>query len=135
MHQSHLALKYLSVSGIHDARYDDLLLGFFVTSDNEFDLLYSALSTACEHEFGLEAYTTALTSLLRYLSLEYSTQSILVSGHMSVKDGYKVVTENQLRFASGSHAVPLEAGRYLLFDTGRPIRNIESLLAGLLSVH
>src|SRR6185369_4931213 len=35
-----LAIKYLSVSGVDDSRYDDLLLGFFATSNNDFDLLY-----------------------------------------------------------------------------------------------
>ena len=129
-----LALKYLSVGGLHDPRYDDLLLGFFATSNSEFKLLYSALSTACEHEFGLEAYTTALTNLLHYLSSEYSTQSILVSGHMTVHDGYQVVTKNQLRIASGAHAKPLHTGRYLLFDAAQPIEKMENLLARLFSI-
>jgi hypothetical protein len=129
-----LASKYLAVSGRQDPRYDDLLLGFFVTSNIDFDLLYSALSTACEQEFGLEAYNTALTHLLQYLSLEYSAQSILVSGHMTVQDGYEVVTRNQLRIASGAHARPLQTGRYLLFDTARPIGSMENLLEGLSSI-
>ena len=129
-----LALKYLAVSGIHDPRYDDLLIGFFATSSSEFDLLYSAVSTACEREFELETYNTALTNLLYYLSLEYSPQSILVSGHMTAQDGYQVVTRNQLRIASGAHAKPLHTGRYLLFDTEQPIGNMENLLRGLLSI-
>jgi len=129
-----LALKYLAVSEMHDPRYDDLLLGFFVTSNNEFDLLYSALSTACEHEFELEAYNNALANLLHYLSVEYSTQSLLVTGHMTVQDGYQVVTKSQLRIASGAHAKPLHTGKYLLFDTAQPIGNMENLLGGLLSI-
>ncbi len=129
-----LAVKYLSVSGIDDPRYDDLLLGFFVTSNNDFDLLYSALSTACEQEFDLETYNIALTGLLQYISLEYSTQTILVSGHMTVQNGYQVVTRNQLRIASGVHAKPSKTARYLLFDTAQPIRNMENLLSGLLPI-
>lgn len=129
-----LAAKYLSVSGIDDPRYDDLLLGFFVTSNNDFDLLYSALSTGCEQEFGLEAYHTALTDLLDYISLEYSNQTILVSGHMTVQNGYQVVTRNQLRIASGVHAKPSRTARYLLLDAAQPIGNMENLLAGLLSI-
>lgn len=129
-----LALKYLAVSKVDDPRYDDLLLSFFVTSNDEFDLLYSALSTGCEYEFGLEAYNSALSSLLHYLSMEYSNQSILVSGHMSVQDGYQIVTKNQLRIASGAHAKPLNTGRYLLFDTALPIANMDDLLKGLFSV-
>jgi len=130
-----LAVKYLAVSGIHDPRYDDLLLGFFVTSNNKFDLLYSALFTACEQEFGTEAYNKALADLLQYFSSDYSPQRILVSGHMAVQDGYQVVAENQLRLASGAHAKPLETGRYLLFDTSQPIGNMEDLLAGLFSIY
>jgi hypothetical protein len=130
-----LARQYLSVHGKDDPRYDDLLLGFFSTSNGDFDLLYSALSTACEQEFGIEEYNKALTGLLQYLSFEYSTQRILVSGHMAVQDGYQVVAEHQLRFASGSHAKPLETGRYLLFDTAQPIRNMENLLGGLFSIY
>ncbi len=126
-----LAVKYLSVSGTDDTRYDDLLLGFFVTSNNDFDLLYSALSTACELEFGIEIYNTALTNLLQYISSEYSTQTILVSGHMTVQNGYRVIVGNQLRIASGAHAKPSKAARYLLFDTAQPIGNMENLLAGL----
>ncbi len=129
-----LAVKYLSISGMDDPRYDDLLLGFFVTSNNDFDLLYSALSTACEQEFDLEAYNIALTDLLQYISLEYSAQTILVSGHMTVQNGYQVVTRNQLRIASGVHAKPSKAARYLLFDTAQPIGNMENLLSGLLPI-
>lgn len=129
-----LAIKYLSVSGINDPRYDDLLLGFFATSDNKFDLLYSALSTACEQEHDLEAYNTALTRLLEFISSEYSTQTILVSGHMTVQNGYQVVTKNQLRIASGVHARPSETARYLLLDTAQPIGSIENLTTGLRSI-
>lgn len=130
-----LARRYLSVKGEDDPRYDDLLLGFFTTSNSEFDLLYSALSTNCEQEFGMEAYSKALTGLLQYLSLEYSTQRILVSGHMSVQNGYQVIAKNQLRFASGSHAKPLETGQYLLFDTSQPVEIMENLLAGMFSIY
>jgi hypothetical protein len=129
-----LAVKYLSVSGKDDPRYDDLLLGFLVTSNNDFDLLYSALSTACEQEFGPEVYDKALTDLLRHISIEYSTQTILVSGHMTVQNGYQVVAQNQLRLASGTHSQPPTAARYLLFDTAQPIGNMENLLAGLFSI-
>jgi len=128
-----LALKYLAVSGMHDPRYDDLLLGFFVTSNHSFDLLYSALSTTCEQEFAIDEYLAALTNLLHYLSLEYSAQSILVSGHMAVQDGYRVIMQNQLRIASGIHAKPSHTGRYLLFDTAKPIENMENLLEGIFS--
>ena len=130
-----LAVKYLSVSSRQDSRYDDLLLGFFVTSNHEFDLLYSALSTACEQEFGPKVYEAALTGLLDYLSLQSAAQTILVSGHMTVKNGYRVVANDQLRIASGAHAKPSETGKYLVFDTGQPIGNMENLLAGLFSIH
>lgn len=129
-----LATRYLSVTGKDDPRYDDLLLGFFATSDDEFDLLYSALSTSCEQELDIDKYSVALTKLLQYLSSGYSNQNFLVSGHMTVQEGYQIVTKNQLRIASGVHAKPVQTGRYLLFDTAKPIENIESLLEGLKSI-
>jgi len=129
-----LADRYLAVSGSQDPRYDDLLIGFLVTSNPAFDLLYSALSTACEQEFGMADYETALLDLLQYLSIAYATQHILLSGHMNVKNGYQVVTPDHLRIASGTHSQPLDTARYLLFDSSRPIEHMENLLKELHSI-
>lgn len=129
-----LAAHYLAVSGSQDPRYDDLLAGFLMTSNPAFDLLYSALSTACEQEFSMVDYETALLDLLQYLSSDYATQHILISGHMNVKNGYQVVTPNHLRIASGTHSKPLDTARYLLFDSSRPIEYMENLLKGLYSI-
>ena len=130
-----LAIQYLSVTGMDDPRFDDLLIGFFATSVDGFDLLYSALTTKCELEFGLETYDDMLVTLLQYLSSEYINQFFLVSGHITVQNGYEIVTKNQLRIASGVHSKPLNMGRYLLFDTAQPIETMDKLLEKIHSIY
>jgi hypothetical protein len=55
-----LAKHYLAVTGPDDPRYDDLLRGFIATANPDFQVLYSALSTRCELEYGLAEYTDTL---------------------------------------------------------------------------
>lgn len=130
-----LAKYYLAVTGSGDPRYDDLLRGFMATSDPEFHTLYSALFTRCEQEYGAAAYTKLLALMLRHLSKEYKPQQVLVTGHLTVQHGYEIIGERQLRLASGSHTRPREAGRYLLFDTARPVSTAAELLPNLQTVY
>jgi hypothetical protein len=130
-----LARHYLSVTGPDDPRYDDLLRGFFATTDDDFRWLRSALFTKCEHEYGAAEYAKVLATTLQRLSIGHTPQQVLVAGHMAVPGGYQVVARGHLRLASASHATPREAGLYLLFDTARPIDGIGDLLGGLHSVY
>jgi Calcineurin-like phosphoesterase len=130
-----LAKNYLAVAGPYDPRYDDLLRGFIVTSKPDFQLLYSALFTRCEQEYGLDEYVETLHSVLQHLSTSYTPQQVLVAGHISVQNGFQIVAEKHLRFASGSHARPYKAGTYLLFDTARPISKAADLLPNLYRVY
>lgn len=131
-----LAQYYLAVSGPSDPRYNDLLRGFFVSGHPEFDsLLWPALFTRCEQEYGQADYAIFLEALLQELSQGFYPQRLLVAGHMTLPGGHQVVAKHHLRLASAHHATPREAGQYLLFDTARPIQNVKDLMKGLQSVY
>lgn len=130
-----LARHYLAVSGPDDPRYDDLLRGFLATAPPSFELLWAALFTRCEEEYGHLDYAVFLDALLKELSVDFFSQQILVAGHMPVPQGHQIIARRQLRLASGRHARPREAGRYLIFDTARPIQVVEDVLAGLHSIY
>ena len=130
-----LAKHYLSVTGVDDPRYDDLLRGFAATASSEFQLVYSALFTKCEREYGLAEYTTMLANALQHLSVGYVPQRVLVAGHMTISDGHEVIARGHLRLASGCHATPHEAGLYLLFDTSGLFEEAADLQTNLHSVY
>ena len=58
-------------------------------------------------------------------------QCVLVSGHIAVRGGHKIVNPYHLRFASAAHAHPREAGQILLVDLAEPVRSAQELVAGL----
>lgn len=128
--------RYLAVSGPDDPRYDDLLIGSVVSSAHpDFDLLWAALFSPNERECGEDEYALRLDMMLQELSRGFYQQRVLVAGHMACSGGYALVAGGrQLRLASGSHAYPFEAGRYLLFDVEKPVRRADELLDGLGSV-
>ncbi|MCB0193590.1 MAG: metallophosphoesterase [Anaerolineae bacterium] len=131
-----LAEHFLAVSGPDDPRYDHLLRGFIATSHPNFEgLLWPALFTRCEDEYGLADHRIFVDALLQALSLDFATQKCLVTGHINIKGGYQIVTSQHLRLASARHASPRQAGRYLLFDTGQPINNAKDLLNNLGSIY
>jgi hypothetical protein len=130
-----LVKHYLAVASPDDPRYDDLLRGFVVTANPDFQLLYSALFTQCEQDYGLDEYVETLQLVLQHLSTDYEPQQVLVAGHMAVQNGYQIIAEKHLRLASGSHARPREAGLYLLFDTARPVNRAADLLPDLHTVY
>jgi Icc-related predicted phosphoesterase len=130
-----LAKRYLAVTGPDDPRYDDLLRGFIVTANPDFQILHSALFTRCEQEYGLIEYDETLRLMLKHVSTAYASQQVLVAGHMSMKNGFQIIAEKHLRIASSSHARPRESGRYLLFDTARPVNAAADLLPNLHSAY
>lgn len=130
-----LSRTLFATSGINDPRYDNFLIGTLASSDNpDFDLIWSALFTRNENEYGDHGYNVILDTMLRALSRDYHPQIVLVSGHIDVRGGYQIINNKQLRLASAKHAQPREAGLYLLFDMGGDIESAEDLTAGLYSV-
>lgn len=132
-----LAKYYLAVSGPDDPRYNDLLRGFIASSYPTFDqLLWSALFTRCEKEYGYADYAIFLDAMLQQLSADYAPQQVLVAGHITIKGGVQIISDRHLRLASAHHATPREAGQYLLFDAAQPNQSIKELLQnGLSSVY
>ncbi|MCA9918131.1 MAG: metallophosphoesterase [Anaerolineales bacterium] len=129
-----MARTWFGVSGLDDPRYDDFLVGTLAMSDEDFELLWPALFTRNEKEYGNSSYLVLLKTLLQALSRGYAAQSVLVTGHIDTKGGYKVVNQQQLRVASAKHALPRETGTYLLFNIRERFETAESLLPNLRSV-
>ncbi len=131
-----LAKYYLVVSGPEDPRYNDLLRGFLASNQPAFNqLLWPALFTRCEQEYGQADYAIFLAALLQELSVDFAPQQVLVAGHMTLRGGHQIIADRHLRLASAYHATPPEAGQYLLFDAGRPVEGMVDLLPGLGSVY
>jgi hypothetical protein len=127
-----LARYFLAVSGPEDPRFDDLLRGFIASSHPRFErLLWPALFTRNEKQYGAADYGIFLDALLQSLSVNFVSQHSLVAGHMPVRGGHKIVSKRHFRLASGEHANPKRAGGYLLFDAGQPVKKTEDLLSGL----
>lgn len=126
--------SWFAVEGLNDPRYDDFLVGTLTTSDEDFELLWSAMFTRNEKEYGNNSYKMLLTTMLQALSKEYERQSILITGHIDCKGGHKVVNRHQLRVASAKHALPREAGLYLLFNVRERFETAVDLVPQLRSV-
>ncbi|MBN1260391.1 MAG: metallophosphoesterase [Anaerolineae bacterium] len=125
----------LAVSGPGDPRYDDFLIGQVASITPEFTLLWSALFSKNERQYAPAVYTAMVEALLHLLSGGFSPQRVLVTGHVRCRDGYRVLAQDrQLRIASGVHALPYHAARYLLFDAARPVTGAGDLVRGLGSV-
>jgi hypothetical protein len=131
-----LAHYYLAVSGPDDPRYNDLLRGFFASGHPSFDgLLWPALFTRCEKEYGLADYNIFLAAMLQETAIDFSPQQILVAGHIPIPGGHQIIGDRHLRLASAHLATPRVAGQYLLFDTAQPVESVDDLLPGLGSVY
>jgi hypothetical protein len=129
-----MARTYLAVSGPDDPRYDDLLVGFLASTLPEFELLWAALFTRNEQQYGESNYAIFLDALLRDLSVGFHRQEVLVTGHIPCRDGYTLVARRQLRLASGAQVRPLRAARYLRFDAESRVQHVDELLPRLESV-
>jgi hypothetical protein len=130
-----LARELLAAEEPSDPRYDDLLIGFMASSHSDFTLLWDALFNRNERQYGASDYAIFLDVLLKELSAGYHRQEVLVTGHIPCNGGFTVVAERQIRLASGAHAHPHEAGRYLLFDVAEPVRGAQELVHRLKSVY
>lgn len=127
------AKHYLSVSGVDDPRYNELLRVLFLSGQNtDFDLMWNTLFSQNELDVGESAYLKTLKNFLSYFSAVSPNElRVLVSGHISVKDGYAEVGKQQLRMASCTHAFPRKTARYLLLDCEKTVNTSEDLIPGL----
>lgn len=127
------AKHYLSVSGAEDPRYNELLRVLFLSGQNtDFDLMWNTLFSQNELDVGESAYLKTLKNFLSYFSAVSPNElRVLVSGHISVKDGYAEVGKQQLRMASCTHAFPRKTARYLLLDCEKTVNTSEDLIPSL----
>lgn len=130
-----LVRAYFAVSSPDDPRYDNYVIGTVAANSHpDFDLLWEAMFSRNELQYGERMYLPMLEKLLGALSADYEVQNVLVTGHIDCEGGYTLVDEQQLRLASAKHAQPREAGLYLLFDAGGQMETAVELLPGLDSV-
>ena len=125
----------LDVHNEGDARYDDFMIGHQAAKMDDFGLLWSILFTRNELEYGEIGYELILESMLALFSIGFAPQRVLLSGHINSPNGFTQVNSQQLRLASGKHALPPQAARYLLFDVRKPIRESAQLVPLLQSVY
>ena len=137
VHQHHdvpyaqLAERLLALSGPEDPRFDHLLRGYIVSGHPWFGkVLWPALFSRNEHQYGANNYADYVDTLLQIFSKDFAPQILLVAGHISINGGYQIIGR-QLRLASGYHAKPQHDSHYLLFDTARQIMDMDDLLDGL----
>ncbi len=123
-----MARHYLAVDGPGDPRYYDLLYGLIASNLKEWVPLWDFFFTQCEQGMSRDMYRKIVDRFLKTYSEPNCPQMVLVTGHISTKDGYEVVEELQLRLASWAHATPKNAGCYLLLDVSRPVESAADLL-------
>ncbi|MBN1121330.1 MAG: metallophosphoesterase [Anaerolineae bacterium] len=120
---------YLAVQNPDDPRYLDMLRGIIASNlEPEWPILWEFFFSQCEGAVpGRLMYGKILERFLEVYSAPEVPQQVLVSGHIVVKGGYEIVTDQQLRLASWAHARPHEAGSYLLFDVAEPVQSASDL--------
>lgn len=125
----------LAVSGPDDPRYHHLLRELVLDHDADFNLLWDAFYTLNERGMAEDVYRQVLAQfLLTWSEGAPTAQGVLISGHIAVLGGYKIIDDRQLRIGSWSHANPKESGLYLLLDCARPVTGASDLLPCLASV-
>ncbi len=125
----------LSVSGPDDPRYYHLFRELALNYDEDFNLLWDAFYTLNERGMEEDVYDRVLARFLQTWSEGAPVmQQVLLSGHIAVLGGYKIIGERQLRIGSWSHANPKEAGLYLRLDCARPLTSALELVPCLESV-
>ncbi len=127
------AKHYLAVSGTEDPRYNELLRVLFLSGQNtDFDLMWNTLFSQNELDVGESAYLKTLKNFLSYFSTVSPHElRVMVSGHISVKDGFVEIGKQQLRMASCTHAFPRKSARYLLLDCEKTVNSSDELIPGL----
>ncbi len=127
---------YLAVTGPTDPRYRDLLRSLLLNGDSGFLLLWDTFFTLNERGMPDEVYANVLNRFLETWSVGApAPQRVLVSGHIPVQGGHRIVAERQLRLASWAHAHPHESGVYLRLDCASPVQTPDELVPHLGSVY
>ncbi|NDJ52982.1 MAG: hypothetical protein GYB68_07860 [Chloroflexi bacterium] len=123
------AQAQLAVPGPDDERYLDLLQGVVVSHlDPEWSILWDFFFTRCEEVVSPpNQYAGLVRRFLRAYSASDWAANVLVTGHINVDGGYKVLNRSHLRMASYSHARPPDEGHFLFVEADRPIQDAREL--------
>jgi predicted phosphodiesterase len=124
------ARELLAITGPEDPRYNDLLWGMVLRGLPEFEGIWETFMNGNERDYGEQGYSQILSGTLAQLSEGFVPQVGLISGHMVTPRGAQIIAEHQLRIASGVHARPFEAAKFLVFDMGKA-QSITDLAKGV----
>lgn len=125
--------EMIAVDSPDDPRFTDMLRGQLLSQDSgQFQFLWDVLFSRNEQGWTVRAYEVVLKAYLMVLSkLSPYPQYVMVSGHIGVQGGHKLITDNQLRLASSAHAHPERAGQILILDCEAPILKASELVPHL----
>lgn len=121
------ARHYLAVAGPADPRYLDFLRGFVASNFQEWTILWDFLFNRCEAGLSASFYQEVVRRFLKAFSSPTVPQQVLLTGHIAVRGGYALVTDEHLRLASWAHATPNKAGCFVLFDAAHPVTGAAEL--------
>ncbi len=126
------ARQFLAVKSADDPRYNDLLRGMVYNKVPDFALLWDALFTSNEQSDGIIHYSQTVARFLHAMTVACGRElRVLLAGHISARNGYEAVGSQQLRLATYAHAVPQNAGRYLLLDCAKRVESPADLVPQL----
>ena len=126
-----LAKYYFSATEPNDPRYYYFMRSQLIFENQAFSTLWDAIFSANESEFR-DFYEQVLIKFLDVWSKGApEKQSFLVTGHIKVENGYKIISNRQLRIASYAHSIPHESGKYMLLDFEKPIKSMNELVENL----
>lgn len=128
---TYLSEAYLAVDGTLDPRYPDLLRGILISNMMEWGPLWDFFFTQCEVGLTTKMYRRLLERFFQAYSRPEAPQHVLVTGHMTARNGAEIIADLHLRLASWTHAIPQEEGRFLLHDVSTPVRRAKDLLPSL----
>lgn len=135
-HRDYLAKAryFLAIRDENDPRLPELLRGQLISQgEDEFHFLWDVLFDQNEAGWGQGIYkNTILPNFLQVISaIGDNEQRVVVSGHIGVSGGHKLVSQQQLRLASYAHANPNAAGEYLLLNCAQPVTDANELVPHL----
>lgn len=133
-----LTKHYLAVTTSDDPRYDQLLRMFILEDKDDYQLLWDTFFSRNEQEYPHDLrraiyYSAVVKTFLEAFSHELPMlpSRVVLSGHITARDGYQIVDDFHFRLASYEHAQPQSSGKYLLLDCGQSVKDADELVSML----
>lgn len=120
---------YLAVDGPDDPRLPEFLRGQIISQlEAEFQFLWDVLFARNEGQWGDIYASVIVPAFLKAISsVSTHEQRVVVSGHIGVRGGHRLLGTQNLRLATYAHANPCEAGEYLLLDCASAVQDATQL--------